>query len=444
VEGIATPGRVWPIAPLGDGNMTLQDQPDGARRTDWWALFLIVLCYSFYNLDKSLISVLIEPIKTEFQLNDSQMGLLSGLAVSVPFAIACIPVGMLADRVNRRNLLAILVGGWSLVTGLTSLARSVPALFASRIGIGAFEAGFTPASLSQLSDRFPLRQRATVMGLFALGAPVGVFMGMAMGGYVEDTYGWRLAFLVAGVPGVILAALLWLTTNEPPRGGTGAEASLAGQAPPLASVLRFMMFDRASRDVALGMTWAASMLAVLAVWTPSLMRRSFDLSATDAGIAAGVVIGIGGAIGAATGGFLADRIGGENLGRKMSVPVVGAVLSALCGVIALLGGLPTGASIAFLGLTAFFGQFYIGTGYGVAATLAGPVRRAVVLSVLLVLFNLISYALGAGAVGKLSDLLAPRYGEESLRYAYAAALVFTLLSAVHFARARSDLQRREL
>lgn len=424
--------------------MTTQKQPVGASRADWWALFLIVLCYGFYNLDKALLSVLIEPIKAEFQLNDSEMGLLSGLAVSVPFAVACIPIGMLADRVSRRDLIAFLVGAWSLVTGLTSLAGSVTALFASRVGIGAFESGFTPASLSQLSDRFPLSLRATVMGLFSLGAPVGVFMGMAMGGYVEDNYGWRAAFLIAGVPGIILAILLWLTTKEPPRGGTGEEAGLVGKAPPLLSVFRFMLFDRASRDVAIGMTWAAATLSVLAVWTPSLMRRSFDLSATDAGLTAGLMIGLGGAIGAATGGFLADRTGGESLSRKMRVPIAGALFSALIGLIALLGGLPDGVSIALLGVTAFFGQFYIGTSYGVAATLAGPTQRAVALSILLVLFNLISYALGAGAIGKLSDMLAPDYGAESLRYAYAATFVFTLLSAIHFVRAHGDLRRREL
>ena len=424
--------------------MTGHKHGDGVTPSDWWALFLIVLCYGFYNLDKALLSVLIEPIKTEFQLNDSEMGLLSGLAVSVPFAIACIPIGMLADRVSRRNLIAFLVGGWSLVTGLTSLAGNVATLFASRVGIGTFESGFSPASLSQLSDRFPLSLRATVMGLFALGAPVGVFMGMAMGGYVEDTYGWRTAFLIAGVPGIILAILLWLTTKEPPRGGTGEEADLVGKAPPLLSVFRFMVFDPASRNIALGMTWAASTLAVLAVWTPSLMRRSFDLSATDAGLVAGLMIGLGGAIGAATGGFLADRIGGESLARKMQVPIAGAILSALSGLIALLAGLPDGISIALLGITAFFGQFYIGTSYGVAATLAGPSRRAVTLSILLVLFNLISYALGAGLVGKLSDLMAPAYGAESLRYAYAAAFIFTLLSLVHFVSAHADLRRRSI
>ncbi|MCK9541449.1 MAG: MFS transporter [Novosphingobium sp.] len=412
------------------------------RTSDWWALFLIVLAYSFYNLDKSLVSVLIEPIKGEFDLSDSQMGLMTGLATSVPFALACIPVGMLADRVNRRNLLAVLVAGWSAVTGLTSLAANVTALFASRIGIGLFEAGFTPVSLSSLSDRFPLRLRSTVMGLFSLGAAAGLFMGMAMGGFVADNWGWRAAFLIAGVPGLAIAALVVWTTSEPRRGQGDTPAASDGNAG-LAAGLAHMMRDRALRHIALGMTWGAAMLAVFAVWTPSLLRRSFELSGTSAGLQSGLIVGIGGALGAAAGGVIADRIGRGSLARKLVVPMVGVTASTVAGLAALLGG--GGAAIAgvLLGMSAFFCQFYIGTCYGLAATLAGSNRRGVTLSVLLVSFNLISYSLGSGLVGKVSDMLAPVHGTDSLRLAYAAAFAFCLVALFHFQRAHADLSRRE-
>jgi predicted MFS family arabinose efflux permease len=412
------------------------------RAGDWWALTLIVLGYAFYNLDKALVPVLIEPIKAEFELSDSQMGLLSGLAVSVPFAIACIPVGMLADRTNRRNLLAILIGGWSLVTGLTSLAANAMALFASRVGIGVFESGFTPVSLSQLSDRFPQRLRATAMGIFNVGAAGGLFMGMAMGGYVEDNYGWRAAFLIAGIPGILLAVLIWLTTREPARGGTDGAVCAQESAPGLAEVFGHMLRDRALRNIALGMTWGASMLAVFAVWTPSLFRRSFDLSATDAGLSSGLSVGLAGAIGAGAWGIVADRLGRDDWTRKMFVPIFTPLASCLCILLALFGGFGTGASTVLLGGAAFFGQGYIGTAYAMAATLAGPNRRAVTLSVLLVLFNLISYALGAGLIGKLSDMLADSLGTESLRIAYALGCLFFVSATFHFLSAWRDLRRR--
>lgn len=420
---------------------TRENAREGASFSDWWALLLVVVAYGFYNLDKSLISVLIEPIKGEFGLSDSQMGLLTGLATSVPFALACLPVGLLADRTNRRNLLALLVGGWSAVTGLTSLATNLAMLFASRIGIGTFEAGFTPVSLSSLSDRFPVSLRSTIMGIFALGAPIGLFMGMAMGGYVEDNFGWRPAFLIAGIPGIVIAILLWLTTSEPPRGQF--DATDAGkESEPLRTAITHMMRDRAMRHIALGMTWGAAMLAVFAVWTPSLLRRSFELSATDAGWQSGLIVGIGGASGAALGGILADRIGKDSNASKLLVPLAGLVLSAASGLAALLWASEPRLAGLLLGAAAFFCQFYIGTGYGLTATLAGPTRRATSLAVLLLLFNLISYSLGSGLIGKFSDLLAPTFGEQSLRIAYAAGFGFCLLALIHFWRARVDLSRR--
>jgi MFS family permease len=329
-----------------------------------------------------------------------------------------------------------------LVTGLTSLAASTAALFASRIGIGAFEAGFTPVSLSQLSDRFPLRLRSTVMGIFNFGAAGGLFLGMAMGGFVEDNHGWRTAFLVAGLPGLAIAALVWLTTNEPPRGGSDEPAEIAGGGSGFIEALGHLLRDRALRNVALGMTWGASMLAVFAVWTPSLLRRSFDMSATDAGLSSGLVIGVAGALGAAAWGIVADLIARGELARKLMVPIFTGAMSLLCGLAALLGGLNTGVSGMLLALASFFGQGYIGTAYGLAATLAGAPRRAVTLSMLLVMFNLISYSLGAGLVGKLSDILEGRFGDESLRMAYAIAFVFFAFAVLHFVSAWRDLRRR--
>jgi MFS family permease len=435
-------------ASLSCGRFTLRasdaHETGKVRLSDWWALVVIVLCYGFYNLDKSLVSVLIEPIKAEFHLSDSEMGLMTGLAASVPFALACIPVGMLADRVNRRNLLAILVGGWSAVTGLTSIATSTAMLFASRVGIGAFEAGFTPASLSSLNDRFPLRLRSTVMGIFSLGAAIGVAMGMGMGGWIEEFHGWRTAFLVAGVPGLVLAVLLVLTTQEPRRLNNSrmvgvAEKTDASFRAALVNVWR----DRALLHIAFGMTWGASMLAVFAVWTPSVLRRSFDFGAAEAGLYAGMIAGLAGALGAAAGGIIADAIGKDSLARKLWVPVIGVTLSVVTGLVALLAGNQVWLIIVLMASSTFFGQFYIGTCYAIAATLAGPARQGVTLSIMLVMFNLISYSLGSGLVGKISDLLTSHFGDQALRYAYASGYAFSVIAVVHFFLAQGYLRRRE-
>jgi MFS family permease len=408
--------------------------------SEWSTLLLIVFCYGFYNLDKSLLPILIEPIKAEFALSDSQMGMLTGLATSVPFALACIPVGLLADRMSRRNLLAILVIGWSLATGLTSFARSVFALFITRVGIGAFEAGFTPVSLSMLSDLFPLRLRSTVMGLFSLGAPVGLFMGMVAGGYIEDNHGWRTAFLLAGAPGVVLGIVFYLTTREPVRGRFDGPTS-APEKTGFGSVLRNIWSNKALFNIAAGMTWCASMLAVFAVWTPSFLRRSFELTASEAGFNAGLIAGLGSGLGAAIGGILSDRVGGDSQWRKLVVPIAGVGAAIPFGLAALLWSTELTTTVALLAVSAALSQFYLGSCYAQAATIAGPNLRASTLSVLLVLFNLISYSLGAGLIGKLSDELSSYFGAEALRYAYACGFAFSALGVMHFSRALTVLKQ---
>ena len=411
---------------------------------DWWALLLIVLCYGFYNTDKSLISVLIEPIKQEFGLSDTQMGLLSGLGSSLPFALACIPVSMLGDRVNRRNLLALLVAAWSAVTGMTAFVGSILALFVTQMGVGAMEAGFTPISLSSLTDSFSPTLRSTAIGLFNLGAALGLFIGMSMGGFVEARWGWRAAFLVAGVPGLVLAVLLWLTTNEPKRGGNDdAPSQASGEYPSLIAVLRHLCGDKALRNILAAMTWGAAMLAIFAIWTPSLLRRSFALDADEAGLQSGLIVGIGGALGAASGGILADRLGRWRVADRLLVPIAGTTLSLLIGVTALLGNWSPGLTTALLGIAVFFGQFYIGPGYALGATLAGPGRRAVTLSIFLLSFNMISYSVGAAIVGKLSDLLTGRFGTDALRHAYLLSFFLFVPATAHFWRAYHHLARAE-
>lgn len=423
--------------------LTPAGRPAKAAPSDWWALILLMVCYGFYNADKALVPVLIEPLKAEFHLTDTHMGLLSGLAVSLPFTIACIPMGMLGDRINRRNLLAMLVGGWSFVTGLTAFAGSALMLFVSRAGVGFFEAGFTPVSLSSLTDRFSPSVRSTAMGIFNLGAGLGMFIGMAMGGFVEVHWGWRAAFLVAGIPGLILAALLWLSTSEPSRGRfDDAAAPVRGNRPTLRLAFGFLLRDKVLRNIAMGMTWGGSMLAVFGTWTPSLLRRTFEMSSLTAGLTSGLIVGVGGALGAAAGGFIADRLGHRGPSARMLVPIAGTILSLVTGIGALLGNWHPASALVLLGLAVFFGQSYLAPGYAMAATLAGPVRRAVTLAIFVVCFNMISYSLGAGIVGKISDLLTDHFGSDSLRFAYMLSFLMFVPAALHFARARQHLVRQ--
>ncbi|MFD2577763.1 hypothetical protein ACFSTD_02180 [Novosphingobium colocasiae] len=196
------------------------------------------------------------------------------------------------------------------------------------------------------------------------------------------------------------------------------------------------------RNIAMGMTWGGSMLAVFGTWTPSLLRRTFDMSALQAGVQSGLIVGVGGALGAAAGGFIADRLGCRGLAARMLVPIAGTSMSLLIGAIALLGNWHPLSALALLSLAVFFGQFYLAPGYATAATLAGPVRRSVTLAIFLVSFNLVSYSLGAAIVGKISDLLTGRFGSEALRFAYILSFLMFVPAALHFLRARQHLIRQ--
>jgi MFS family permease len=405
----------------------------------WYALLVMILSYVVYTLDKAVLGVLIEPIKREFSLSDSELSLLSGLATTVPFALACIPLGMLADRVRRTWLLAALLAGWSAVTGLAGLATSVTALVAVRVLVGALEAGFTPTAMSILGDSFPQRQRATATGAFSLGAPMGVFLALAAGGWVAAEHGWRAAFFLAGAPGVILAIIIALTVAEPRRARyDGAHTAVEkAPAPRIGAVLSNMWRNRMLFHITIGMTCAATLLAVLSTWTPSLLIRVYGLNLRQAGLAAALLVGVCGSLGAASGGFLADRVARGASWRRLWVPVLGSLCAVGCVATLLLVMPPIKWAYALLGGTAYFAQFFFGTGYAAALEGAPARMRGATVSVLLVLFNVVAYGLGTLIVGVVSDLARAHAGTNSIAWGIGTAAVVSLWGAGHFARALS-------
>ena len=273
----------------------LKVQPDraseGAVAQRWYLLALLVLGYAVYNLDKNVTSVLIEPIKHEFRLSDTTLSLLTGLAMTVPFAISCVPVGMLADRFNRRGLLAALVLGWSAMTGFAGFSSNAAMLFVSRSSVGALEAGYSPVVMSMLTDSFPRRLRPTAMGIFGRGAPGGLFLGMSIGGYAAAAYGWRYAFFAAGLPGAAVALLIATTIREPLRGRYDPAGAAPGQRPTIAAALANLFLDRALFHVAIGMSLCVVLPAAMAIWTPSFLMRVHGFPLRQAGLYSAFLLG---------------------------------------------------------------------------------------------------------------------------------------------------------
>ena len=402
-------------------------------------LSVFIGCYGIYHLDKSVISVVLEPLKQQFALTDSALGLLTGFASSLPLAVTCIPIGMLADRVNRKRLLILLIVMWSLMTGLAGLAQATLFLFISRMGVGAAEAGFSPVSMSVLSDYFPRRLRATALGTFGLGGPLGYVLGMGIGGYVVSAWGWRAAFLIAGLPGLLFAALLGFTVREPPRTGT---APIVTPNPGFRALLRCIWADRALFHIMIGMLLCLMPIAALGAWLPSFFVRVHGLNIHAAGPLSALVVGVFGSIGAALCGIAADRLGREHEGRKLLLPIVCSLIGIGCGLMGVLVAPSPAWALAALGPCAFMAQSVTGAGYSLVATLPPATMRGAALAVLLVALNVLSWGLGAQIVGLLSDRFARFDPTHSLAYGLATTFVFSAWGVVHFWHAMQLLLRR--
>src|SRR5690606_9272996 len=191
----------------------------------WYTLIVLTLVYVSNSIDRTVMSILIEPVKAEFQLSDSQLGVLTGLAFGLTYALAGLPMGWLIDRVNRTKLLAAVVAIWSVCTSICGFAQSYPALVMARLAVGASESAAAPTAMSMIADLFPKERRSTAMGIFWTSTAFGTARSLLLGGVIAAIYGWRAAFFVAGVPGLILAVLIFLTVREPAR-----EPDLGGRA----------------------------------------------------------------------------------------------------------------------------------------------------------------------------------------------------------------------
>src|SRR6201997_5626729 len=222
------------LAPEASTQLPAPAAASSTRR--YYVLALLTIIYALNFLDRTIFNVLIEPIKKEFTLSDTTMGLLAGFGFVLFYSLLGIPIARVADRLNRRNIVALAFAFWSAMTFLCGMASSVTTLALARIGVGIGESAGTPASQSLLADLFDKNERPRALGIYAIGTYLGVFLGYFIGGWVNQHYGWRTAFFSAGLPGVALAALLWLTIAEPKRGAMAERFDPE----PLGPTLRFL------------------------------------------------------------------------------------------------------------------------------------------------------------------------------------------------------------
>lgn len=409
----------------------------------WYVLIVLAVVYTLYNVDRNLVIILAEPIRAEFGLSDTQLGLLTGTSFAVAFAIAGIPLGFLTDRTNRTRVLASLLAIWSAVTAVCAFVRTYPTLLVTRVAIGAAESGAAPTSLSIISDYFPKSQRGRAIGFFYLATPVGLALGFAIGGILEHAVGWRNVFLIAGLPGVFLALLVLFTVREPKRG----TFEPAKQGVPLTSSIGNVLRTAFERKTLLVLIGAAVFIIMgqsgLSAFMPSLLIREHGLSVKDAGLFMAFFHGVGGAIGMPAGGFLSDLVSKRSLSFA---PRMVGVLLLLAAPMALLGCYaPTvmTAGICFF-IYAVLIHTYLGPTFATYLTIAPAELRGVMSAAMLVAMNLLGTGLGPQITGILSDVFKSAAVAEPLRLAMGIAAGYLVISALLYfvagATAKKDAQ----
>lgn len=390
----------------------------------WYALGVLVIVYASSHVDRQIMGILLEPIKHELGASDTQMGFLVGLTFAIFYATLGMPIAMLADRTNRRNIIALATTIWSAMTVLCAFVGSYAQLALTRIGVGIGEAGSSPPSHSMISDLFSQKQRATAMGIFALGINLGLLIAYLGGGWMSEHWGWRTTFIVVGLPGIIIALVVRLTLIEPPRGASEETHKGQSDAPAFRDVARTMWQSKATRHVVFGSALAGFVGYGMALWLPAFFVRSHGLSQSETGLTLALMAGIVGGLGTFTAGRLADFLAKKDprwlawivvIGKGGLVPFVFAFF--------LLTDL-TSALLVYL-VPAFFAGFYLAPTFAMIQQLVPVEMRSVAAAICLFLLNIIGMGLGPQGVGILSDILAPEYGNESLRY---SLMVFSLLN----------------
>jgi MFS family permease len=406
----------------------------------YYVLGLLTVVYALNFLDRTIFNVLIEPIKKEFTLSDTTMGLLAGFGFVLFYSLLGIPIARVADRLNRRNIVAIAFAFWSAMTFLCGMASSLTTLALARIGVGIGESAGTPASQSIVADLFTKNERPRALGIYAIGTYLGVFLGYFIGGYINQHYGWRMAFFTAGLPGIALAALLWLTVSEPKRGAMAEKF----QPEPIGPTLGFLASQQTFVIVLIGFCLTTFTNYATGAWIPPFLARVHHLSSVEIGTYAGTFKGLCGMAGTLVGGLVVAQISRRDDRWKLWAP---AITSGLAGPVFAVCMLTQDfkTMVAALALTSFLVGFHLGPIFAIAQTVARPSMRALASAIILLTATCFGQGVGPLAVGIINDALKNDFGANAVRYSLLSAAVTTTLGALLFIWAartiRSDIQR---
>lgn len=395
-----------------------------------YMLIVLLVILAFNYVDRFALGVVLDDIKTDLRLSDSQLGFMSGIAFSLMYSIMGIPIARWADRGNRVAIISVTAAVWSVMVGLSGMAATFVQLLLIRVGVGVGEAGCVPPAHSLIADYFTRAERPRAVSMYLQGNTVGVALGYFLAGWLSEFYGWRVMFMVLGLPGLVLGALAWLTLREPrkasrtagdtsgdPKGETVALGERSDPQQGTMAVCRMLWAIPTFRHLLLSFAVLSFFNYGLVNWQPVFFKRSFGMQAGELGTWLAGVYGISTLLGVYLGGVWASRRAPGNEVLQLRVSAVATV--GFNGLLWALVYFCQNRYLAFalmgvsnMGSTAIYGPLF-----ATFQTLVPPRTRATAIAIVYFLANLIGLGLGPLLVGTISDALLPVFGQESLRYA---------------------------
>ena len=407
-----------------------QDDLFQKKGYQWYVLILLTIVYVFNFIDRNILSILGQSIKEELQISDTAFGFLGGIAFAIFYTFMGIPIARLADKRSRKVILSVCLAIWSGMTALCGLVQSFAQLTLCRIGVAVGEAGGSPPSHSIISDLFPEERRGTALGVYALGIPIGSAIGFLAGGWINELFGWRQAFLVVGIPGLFLALGVFLSVREPPRGFSDQAKRTDEDAPPLKEVLPYLWAKPSFKYMCLAGALHAFVGNGVGLYIPMMFERSHGLGTGEIGTWL-FILGFAGMLGTFGAGWLCDKTGKSDKRWYLWIPGVATMAHVPFATFTYLYHDPQ-IALAVYGMAYILGHAYLAPTFAMTQALVSVRMRALAASIMIFILNIIGMGLGPQITGILSDglFMFTDLGVDALRWAMVAVLIFNVISAL--------------
>jgi MFS family permease len=405
-----------------------------------YALAGLTAVWTVNLLDRGLMSLLLQPIKQDMHLSDTQLGFVNGIAFALFYAVMGLPIARWADRGNRVTITALAIGAWGLTVMACLLVTNYLQLVAARIAAAVGEAGCKPPTYSLVGDYFPEpAERTEAMAIYLAGAPIASLISFLLGGWLNLQLGWRMTFFVMGVPGLVLALIVKTTIREPRAPRRRASGAMHPPLPPVRLVFARLLRRSALRDLSIALVILYGLGSGLSSWFAAFLIRTHGMDTAQVGVSLGLIFSVCGLAGTIGGGYLTTRLAGGGERNKMlwSAASTALLVPAYAAFLLLPGRTAALAALAPAVMCVFFSQ---APAYSLMQRLVPDDMRAAMMGVIMLLVNAIGTGLGPQVVGIVTDLLTPLAGADALRWAMLSVVPIALLSSYHFWRAAQTIE----